>query len=233
MGCLSSYYTHTLISQDREFAPQPQQVSEFFRALIVLGSAPHQAQFRIGTIAGIRTGTDPVTGATLSMPRWSYVTLAASDKPHYKLRGLDAYNAVMAGQGPPKRLPFELYTVDDNGDYTKLFVEPYDFQLECRLRSEAASMSDWHEDISRPPEGIAPFGELCSGKHKNRFFHHPRTGALFEAPGVACARFWIEFQCGKLLLPRIGNDLNVLATPIVQAAERVFETGFIQGCHWG
>lgn len=230
---MSIYYTQTLISQDGNFVPQPEQVFAFFHALKAYGSAPQQASFRVGTISGNRTGINPLTGETLSVPRWSFVSLADGDQSNDKLQGIDDYNAGMTGEGPPKNPPFDLYTVDEKGDYSGKFVGRYDFQVECCVRSKAVSMSDCHEEIAPPRQGLAPFGEPCVSTQETGFFHHPCTGSTIEVPGAACARFWIGFQCGKLVLPKIENDLNVLDPAIVRAAEKVFEIDFVQGCHWG
>jgi hypothetical protein len=230
---MSLYYAQTLISKDRSFAPQPRQILEFFDALKALGSVPLNPTFRLGTIAGVRTGTHPLTGESLSIPRWSYTSLNGTDKLDDKLQGIQDYNAVMAGEGPAEVPPFEVYTVNENGEYSGPFAGQYDFQVECCVRVAAASTSDWHEEIAPLREGVSPFSTPSTSKDGTGFFHHPCTGEVIEVRDAGCARFWIEFQCGKLLLPKIANDLNVLQPSILRTVETVFSTPFVQGCHWG
>lgn len=151
------------------------------------------------------------------------------------MRGAGDYNVIMAGKGPASNPPFQVYTVQnsDEGPKASLYTGPYEYSVQCCLRAEAVSMSDWHNEIMPSPQEAPPFDSPCRSMDRKGFFHNPYTGALLEVSGAGCARFWIEFECGSWLLPKIGSGLDLLASPIVDAARGRFGVGFVQGCRWG
>jgi hypothetical protein len=65
---------------------------------------------------------------------------------------------------------------------------------------------------------------------RNGIFRNPKTGAAIEVQNAACARFWIEFQFGKWLFPKIGDSLDLLRPSILAVASDIFRTSLAQGC---
>lgn len=73
------------------------------------------------------------------------------------------------------------------------------------------------------------FGEPCL--RQDATFRHPVTGELIEVANAGCSRFWVEFEFGKWLLPKINTSLNILDPSIAAMAQESFSTAFAQGFH--
>ena len=63
-------------------------------------------------------------------------------------------------------------------------------------------------------------------------FPNPWTGGVIEVADAGCARFWIEFEFGKFIYPKITDNLEVMNPEIVSAGEDCFGTKFAQGCRF-
>ena len=218
---MSLQYVHLLIPQRTDFAPQPKQVAAFLEGLGDLGSMPLEATYKIGKLSrDFHTGVNPVTGEKLFIPRWEFVSLASLSDLDGQLAGLNEYKLELSGQGPAQLPPFRLYTSSDSG-YSE-FNGKYGYSVRCCLRKAPVSTCE-----------TPPFGSPCSTESGRGVFRHPTTGALMEVPNAACARFWIEFLFGKLLLPKIDISLNLLDPAILATATERLETKFAQGCMSG
>lgn len=217
---MSLQYSHLLIPDRADFSPQPAQVVCFLEGLAVLGSAPLGATFRVAKSLGrFRTGSNSITGEKISIPVRDYVSVAAISEVQEELGGLDDYDVIVAGSGPPKIVPFTLYTIAQ-GELSE-FKETYGYEVRCCVRSAMVSTC-----------GDPPFGSPCRPGEKSGIFRDPTTGAEIEVAGAACARFWIEFQFGKWLLPKISSSLSLLHSSIEAKAIKCFGVGFAQGCSW-
>jgi hypothetical protein len=233
---MSVTYTQTLIAANAEYIPEPQRVAEFLSDLAKLGSAPLEPGYAVGKLTGeIRMGTDPMTGEPISVARRAFKEIESAAQITSALHGAHDYTLVMAGKGPASNPPFQVFTVEnsDEGAKASLYVGDYEYTVQCCLRGEPVSMSDWHEEIMPSREHVAPFDSPCRSFDGKALFHNPYTGAILEVPGAGGARFWIEFECGKWLLPKIDAGLDLLALPIVDAAVARFGMKFFQGCRWG
>jgi hypothetical protein len=145
-----------------------------------------------------------------------FASLGSISEIAERLLGLDDYDVMVSGQGPAKVPPFKLYATTDSESE---FKGTYSYEVRCRLRAEAVSTCE-----------EPPFGSPCSSQRQNGIFRHPNTGATIEVPSAACARFWIEFQFGKWLLPKIDRSLNLLEPSILASAIEHFGAGFVEGC---
>ena len=234
---MSLQYAHSLIPVVSNFTPNPQQTANFITRLSEIGAAPLQAALRVGKLTGgVRTGTDPLTGAKISIPRRSYSVIeSGADLPSH-LMGLDEYDLGAEGQGPPAVRPFRLYSGWDgfgaNQRPEQEFTGSYAFEVWCNLRSRPVSTSSWGNSKGKIQklDGIPNFGEPCVPGGRAGFFENPWTGQMIEVPDAGCARFWIEFRFGKWLAPRIADHLNLLEPSIVACAESEFQSPFAQGC---
>jgi hypothetical protein len=134
---------------------------------------------------------------------------------------LDEYDAVVSGQGPPKLAPFPL---DHDGEYH--------FEIRCSVRSAVVCTSDMHEEVVKD-RALIWFGDDCGSEESVGLYAHPESLKLIKVPGAGCARFWVAFELGKFLFPKIqGGDLNVLNSTIVDVAADIFRTPLVQGCKW-
>ena len=136
------------------------------------------------------------------------------------LKRLNDYIATVSGKGPPKLPAFEF-------EYKGV----YDFLVHCWLRAEVVSTSDWHDEGPVTQE-VEFFGQPCSPNNRLGIFHNPNTLEVIQVQGAGCARFWIEFEYGKMLFPPIEDRLDLIEPAIVEVAERDFGIKFVQGCHW-
>ncbi len=214
-------YTHTLIPDRVDFVPDPRQVGAFLNSLVSLGAAPLKPTVAAAKLSGVvRTFTNPFTGKTDSFPMRKAETLKDLSAVPGALKQVDDYNVTLTGKGPPKVPAF----VFD-------FQGKYDFLVHCCLRAEVVSTSDWHDDVPIKRK-VDFFGQPCSSKDRLGIYHNPNTLEVIEVRKAGCARFWIEFEYGKMLFPRIEDRLDLMEPRIVEVAEKDFGINFVQGCHW-
>jgi hypothetical protein len=74
------------------------------------------------------------------------------------------------------------------------------------------------------------FGMPCTTEKRNGIFRNRRLAQQSRYRIAACARFWIEFQFGKWLFPKIGDSLDLLRPSILAVASDIFRTSLTQGC---
>jgi hypothetical protein len=79
---------------------------------------------------------------------------------------------------------------------------------------------------------VPGFGEPWNGESTIGIFTNPWTGEAIEVPNAASARFWIEFEFGKFIYPRIDKSFDVFDPRLVEKAEECFQTKFVQGCRF-
>jgi hypothetical protein len=222
-------YTHTLIPTRVDFVPAPDQIRDFLKSLTKIGATPLHAAVSVSMPSGkVRTVTMPFTEQTLTLPILKFKKLKGFSSVPTAVEGLADYNVIVEGKGPPK-LP--AFAFDFEGGY--------DFLIRCCVRPMVVSTSDWHDETplhligqtSAPPKAVS-FGEPCSPQQRLGIFHNPNTLAIIEVPNAGCARFWIEFEYGKMLFPRIEDRLDLMEPEIVAAAAREFGLPLVQGCRW-
>jgi hypothetical protein len=217
-------YVHTLIPQDVQFCPNPEQVSRFVDGLTKLGAAPLDAKLKILKPSGrVRSFTDPLTGGIRTIPGKEIVALDSAANLGGIISALDQYVLAMEGHGPPTLPAFPLYV---NGAH---FANNYAFSVHCCVEAGPVSMSDLGDE----PSGneVPVFGESCRKQSGTGLFRHPITSALIEVANASCDRFWIEFEFGKWLLPKIDDSLNILNPAITGLANECFGLVFAQGFH--
>jgi hypothetical protein len=240
-------YAQTLIPLDDDWAPLPLQVAAFLDGLIAIGSAPLRASIRVGrTLANPREVQNHSTGEISLVPRRDWVRPKSVDSIPEALDGFEDYVVIMSGEGPPPIPPFMLFTHEPSSGATPAmseieaqcqastsihteFKDPYGFDVYCELRREAVSASSLDPEIA---PSVPFFGHRCDPKNRTGMFQHPCTGAVIEVPDAGCGRFWIAFEFGRWLFPRIENSLNLLDPLIVACAEEKFDTKFVQGCYF-
>lgn len=221
---MSLYYTHMMIPDQVDYAPRPRQVADFFAALIEIGAAPvnlklqAQADFepltyarRKSWAAQFRTGTHPLTGEAIAIPRYTaeFADVAGLREALSALQGLDEYKVSIFGSRPPK---LSLFPLDAFVDGRCIPHDgPYDLEADCCLEPQIVSTSGYNAPV--------PFRSFCSP-------------TLVQNAG--CARFRIEFHFGKWMFPEIkDNNLDLLPASVVDAAQKAFAVRFAQGCRWG
>jgi hypothetical protein len=214
-------YCHTLIPEHVDFVPDPKQIASFLSSLVAVSAAPLEPKISLSKLSGeVRSVMNPFTGETSSMPMRKVDKLMDLTAIPAALKQTDDYDLTLAGKGPPKLPAFKF---DFKGEY--------DFLIHCCLRAEVVSTSDWHDDVPIEQK-VEFFGRPCNPKDRLGIFHNPSTREVIEVPKAGCARFWIEFEFGKMLFPPIKNRLDLIEPKIVEVAEAGFGIKFVQGCHW-
>jgi hypothetical protein len=212
---MSEQYVHMLIAHDPGFAPAPEQIVAFFDGLASIGASPTSPKLILMKPSGrLRFFTDPLTGEKKSFPAHDRVVLGETADLAPLIQPLQEYFVSLDGQGPTQRPPFMLY------HNAAPFEGEYGFSVHCRLRAEPVCTSD-----------LPKFGQACSALGEAGVFRNPESGAVIEVAGAGCARFWIEFEFGKWLLPKIGVSLDILELGIVALTNQAFAMEFAQGLH--
>jgi hypothetical protein len=214
-------YIHTLISVDSEFVPDSAQVASFFGELV--------SQFKFSPISGqrflpglvvakpsgrLRWGTNPITGEKVSVPDWDRLNLERFEDIPSLLEGSDHFTVAQSGQWIGKDRPLDLLKTDGVP-----YVENYVCTVRCELRPEAVSTSAWDLEAGPNRHDIPEFGSVCTNDVRNGIFPNPWTGDAIEVADAGCARFWIEFEFGRFIYPKIIDGFEVLSPAIVLLAE--------------
>ena len=224
-------YIHTLIPSNSVFVPKPDQIAEFLEYLVssfgfrVISARPFQQGIRVAKPSGrVRTGTDPLTGETISIPVHDRIKVENFPEILPLIEGTKQYDVLVSGDWGIANRPLVLATPD-----AVPFEQDYLCEVGCHLRPTPVSMSCWAA-ASAPNGSVIPsFGEPCDSSRKTGTFSHPWTGEALEIPDAGCARFWIEFEFGKFLLPVMSNSLELLNRPVVAKAQECFQIAFAQG----
>lgn len=217
---MAEQYLHTLIPSDARLAPSPEQVAQFVDSLSALDAAPlNYKLFLVKPTGRLRTFKDPRTGEARSIPANERVVLDGIDNLRSAIEGLQEYFVNIDGAGPPRTPAFPLYFEDAP------FKEAYSFTVRCCLKPEPVSMSFLAGN--KTGMDVPLFGQPCS--RRDALFCHPANGAVIEVPNVGSARFWVEFEFGKWLMPKIDDSLNILDPSILATVDHAFSAQFSQG----
>jgi hypothetical protein len=214
-------YAHTLIPTQVDFVPDGTRVASFLSALDSTGALPLKSTVAVSKLTGeVQTFKHPKTGEAESFAIRKLKKLKSLAAVPSAIKGIEDYNLSVMGEGPPQ-LPAFLF--DHPGSY--------EFVVNCCLRAELVSTSDWHDEVPIKRK-VKFFGQPCGPKDRLGIFHNPNTLEVIEVPNAGCARFWIEFEYGKMLFPQIEDRLDLIEPRLVQIAEKEFGITFTQGCHW-
>jgi hypothetical protein len=231
-------YIHTLIPVDSNYSPKPEQVAEFFAWLLDRPNFKLVGNRRVGPgIIVLRfTGrmreagtSNPFTGEkkTWMVPDPDRTIVQAAEEIPALIEGSAHFTVHAPGEWDSGDLPIKLFSTDE-----KPFTENYLCTVSCNLRPAAVSTSAWDDEAGPSPRNVSSFGDPCAREDDAGIFTNPWTGEIIEIPHAGCARFWIEFEFGKFIYPKVGKDFDVLSASIVREAEQRFQTKFVQGCRF-
>jgi hypothetical protein len=217
-------YSHTLIAIPKDFAPSAIQVEKFLTAMVAWNVVPG-----IPTISlRVPTGKtheypylNPFTGKNLTVELKDRKKLGTLTEIAAAVEQLRDFELEVAGVGLPK-LP--AIAIECDG--------PYHVGVTCYVYSQLRSTSDPHEQPTSEKE-VTGYRQVFTGTETEGYFTNPCNMEVIKVPSAGCSRFWIEFELGKFLCPKISNTLELLNPAIVKEAENVFGIKFVQGCYWG
>ncbi len=220
---MSEQYTHTLIPVPNHFKPTAEQVQAFLEQMIKLGAVEGTLSLTGRTLSKqVRTATNPFTGEKITIPMRDRFAIPSVSKVAEAIAGLGDYSVALSGTGVPKTPPVPLE-----------FTEPYHVGITCRNSRTLCSTSDLHLDEAWH-QAPAAYGAPSHEERETGFFTNPHTGETVEVAHAGCASFWIEFELGKFLFPKIDvGDLEILNPVVVGKAVAIFGVHFVQGCVWG
>lgn len=218
-------YVATLIPTDSRYVPSYEIVGAFLSSVAVnfrFAPAPIMraaTSLRIMKPGKPRTARNARTGEVMSFPGFDRVELAEISELVAALNGLEHFDARLSGKWSSEEPPLAMLNLQDG----KPFTEPLWSDVACCVRDRPVSMnSGFGNQAGR--EGL-PFGEPCKDST------NPSNDAI-EAASRICARFWIEVEFGKFLMPpSLGIDVNLLRPDLVSMAEDLFQTKFLQSFH--
>jgi hypothetical protein len=219
-------YCHTLVCEKLDYAPESKLIHTFFQELMAIEAAPTKPKILVSQLSGkFRSFIRTATGQTLIYPLRKSTTFEQLDEILPAMKGLVDYNVLLAGKAPVPLPPIKL-------DYDK----SYDYIVHCCIRPEPVCLSDWHDDIPTKKKGLPKSSLFGQGgvpvKDRTGYYFHPKTHALMEIPKAGFARFWIEFEFGKQLVPDFKDDCEILHPAVMEVAKKVFGVKFIQVFHW-
>jgi hypothetical protein len=242
---MSLYYTHYLIPLAPEYRPEPQAVATFARGIIERGHTAKGATIALSPVLKgqprVRQAYDTVSGITIDIlgpSRRIERPLPMADTAQIaELAAHQAeYDLTITGEGVPAVAALAIGYVDEN--QWKPANCPYYHETSCRVRNHVVRLCVLvnEEDLHRPLDlaNYRPrFGEDCSADERDGVFVHPEAGAI-TIPNAGCGTFWIEFNYGKLVFPRLKNDsVDLLDDSVVNLAREAFDCDFVQACSWG
>jgi hypothetical protein len=243
---MSLSYTHLLIPLSAEYRPDAGAIAKFVQEIIdqsYIAPGPKIAFAKVvkGT-PGVRQVPNPFNGKTLSLKMPSrrvdrpqqladltQITGLATDQPEY-----DVWVECV---GVPRNPPLDIGHVE-NGAWKKT-NDPYHLEIRCRVRARIVRLYSLRsEEALHGPPASATFepiftDEDCDLDEHDGLFVHPEIGAI-RIPNAGCGTFWIEFNYGKFVFPRVKDKgVNLLEESIVNLATATFGTDFVQACSWG
>ena len=215
-------YVATLIPTDSRYVPSYETVGAFLSSVVAnFGFAPAPimraaTSLRIMKPGQPRTARNAHTGEVLTFPGFDFVELAEISDLAAALNGLEHFDARLSGKWSSEEPPLAMLGLTDG----KPFTQPLWSDVACCVRGRPVSMSSGFGNQGGR-EGHS-FGEPCDDSSN-------RSNDAVQAP---CARFWIEIEFGKFLMPPLlGIDVNLLRPDLVSMAENLFETKLMQSFH--
>jgi hypothetical protein len=227
-------YIHTLIAADSNYTANPAQVEAYFSALLglpnfrLVSGQRYQQGLRFSKpFARIRTLENRSTGEKMTLRVPEFAKLDALDAIVPSIKSLHDFGVFASGEWDCADLPVALFTIDGEP-----FKENYLCEVSCQQRAAPVSMSAWDVEAGPNVHNVPAFGSPCSLADDKGVFPNPWTGEAIEVPHAGCAGFWIEFEFGKFIYPKISRNFDVLSPPLLAKAEACFQTKFVQGCRF-
>jgi hypothetical protein len=236
-----SQYCHLLIPNHAAFIPYGEQVIEYLQSLEKLGAAPQNPAIVFSKPTGeMISRIHPVTKATIERKVWGPVSIQKLTDLAELITGLNEYSIYYKGRGP---MPLPGFS------FREPFEGEYDVNLILKVVPEPVSMSDYlppqffefgsndaggdsaFEEFAQANPHIISFGKSCGPECLDAYYNHPETLDQIKVAGAGRARFWITFEYGKRLFPKIDNTLDVMESRIVEQTQKSFGITFLQGCN--
>ncbi len=255
---MSLRYSHLLVPALPEYHPEPDAIAEFAQGVIDNGNLgkPHKIEFSRVTKSQSPTRKiqNIVTGQSIEIPmpsrrRERPETLSDTSQISGQAVNQPEYDLMLSSESVPSAPPCPIGYLEKeewkplcaNPEEWRPMLNHYYLEIGCRVRSNVVRLYflEREDDLTRPvnPADFANyhprFGEDCSANERRGLFVHPETGAIW-IQDAGCATFWIEFNFGNWVFPRLkNNSVNILEDSVVNLARKTFDCDFVQACNWG
>lgn len=225
---MGEQYSHLLIAADPEYVPSSAQIVAFYErlrahhALRLVKRPPWEP----GIIVLWPSGRPPERREA-SWSKTGYVTIPARPE-RGELDRLDDIPAVVdslkectihvSGEWARDDVPIELSVVGDEpfeGDFT--------CSVQCAIRLRPVCTSSYDGE-----DGLFLFDDAESPVESLGVFANPWTGERIEVPGAGSARFWVQFEFGKWLFPRLEHGFDLMKPALMADAECCLGVRFVQ-----
>jgi hypothetical protein len=242
---MSLSYSHLLIPVSAEYRPEPDAVASFAGGLIDNGNVADGITINFSRVTKgeprVRQMPDPMTGDTIEVQgpsRSIERPQQLSNAAEIVVRAADEreYDVSIAAEGVPSTAPLTVGYFE--GDDWKTMDSTYYLEIRCRVRGNPVriNMLENENDLHAPPDlaNYRPrFDEDSLPHERDGLFVHPEAGAI-NIPNAGTGTFWIEFNYGNFIFPRLrDHGVNVLDESVVNLARNVFDSEFVQACNWG
>ena len=220
---MGEQYTHTLIPKQRGFSPAVLCVQEFLLELqkreVVPGNIEISLRIPTGKMREFPNLPPAMQGMQVEIR--DRKKLQSLDQLTDTANSLQNYEIAISGFGRPKLPPLKID-----------FSDSYHVGITCRSYSAYRSTSNPHE-VGESEEEPVRYGRVCPESQTVGLFTNPHNGERVTVQGAGSARFWIQFELGKFLLPEIpNNNLEIIEPSILNLAKGIFGLDFLQGCLW-
>jgi hypothetical protein len=242
---MSLYYEHLLVPVLPNYRPLADAVTAFACGIIENGCVAANPTITFAKVVTgeplFRVARNPITGETISIRLPSRTierpeSLSGVSEIIGWAHNESEYDVSVAAEGNPLHPPLTVGFVENEA--WKPYEGPYHLEVCCDVRARIVRLYhlESEEDLHRPPD-FAKFqprlDEDCTADEHDGIFVHPEAGAI-RIPNAGCGMFWISFEYGKWIFPRLkDNSINVLDQSIIDLARTTFGIDFVEACNWG
>jgi|SRR5579862_3071874 len=222
-------YAHLLIAADSESVPDPNQMVRFFDLL--------QSAFRFQFVKSkkdwmpglmamtsaeeVRTQKNTFTGEERTFKVPKRIELQETSEIPALVAAEPKYSVSVSGRWLSSDAPIEMLVTDGTA-----FDQDLICVVTCSMQAQPVCTGDWWGEDRK---GACEFGFGRSSPIQTMgVFTHPWTGKRIEIQHAGSARFWIELEFGKWLIPKMTDSFDVLQPDFVRAMEGCFGMPFLQ-----
>jgi hypothetical protein len=239
-------YTHLLIPVSKTKSATIQEVCAFLEQMIQMGSIGKEHKVGFSKVARVEQRVqevrNPFNGQLLRRKNPSRKgqrpeDVAALSDVVLRVEQEQDYNVFVSSTSRPANPPLEVGFAEMNKDWQPWSGPDYYLGIRCCVRSSLVGIcppgSVENPEDPRPEVPVPIFDDECGEELPDGCFVHPQRQRVIRIPKVGCGRFWVEFEFGKWVYPRLESDgAPPLNHSVTELARHTFGTEFIEGCLW-
>ncbi len=249
---MSETYTHLLIPTSKICRPTAKSVSLFMEQIILTGSIGQDNHISFAKVAKVeprfQEARNPFTGEILKMTVPSRRTekaqrLSAASQIVVIAEQEQEYDVSITSELLPANRCLDV-GVSNGGTWRPWKTEPFHLDIRCRVRGSVVRLCQFQpgdhpnapfSDSAKMMDFTPRFDEDCTEDEQDRgLFIHPEAPNGIHIPKAGCGRFWVEFEYGNWVYPRMKNDSVAPLDPsVTRLAAEIFGTSFVEACSWG